>query len=155
MTGKRSSVARSAMRLRIRSRKGRSAAGVRQLALEPIGQEFEARPDVADDLGMREVDLLDVGRRVADVDHLRPALAHDEGRLLDRVVANGDDQVGLVDRLVHVVALGERGRAHVEVGPARHRALAHLGGEERDARAEHEAGETARWSAGGWRRRRA
>ena len=115
----RSSVARSVMRARISSRSGSSAAGVRQLALEPVGQQFQARPDVADHLGMREVDLLDVGRRVADVDHLRPVRPHDERRLLDRVVADRDDQVGLVDRLVDVVALGQRGRAHVEVGAAR------------------------------------
>ena len=35
-----------------------------------------------------------------------------------------------LDRLVHVVALGERGGAHPEAGAARDRALAHLGGEE-------------------------
>ena len=45
--------------------------GVRELALDPVGEQLEARSDVADDLGMREVDLLDVRRRVADVDHLR------------------------------------------------------------------------------------
>ena len=30
----------------------------------------------------------------------------------------GDDQVGAVDRLVHVVALGQRGGAHLELGAA-------------------------------------
>ena len=109
-----------------------------QLALKPIRKQRQARPDVADHLGVREVDLLDVGRRIADMDHLRPALAHEEGRLLDRVVADGDDQIGPVHRPVHVVALGERGGAHVEVGPARDRALAHLRVEERQLRALHE-----------------
>jgi hypothetical protein len=33
------------------------------------------------------------------------AVVHDEGRLLDRVVADCDDQIGAVDGLVHVVAL--------------------------------------------------
>src|SRR3954449_6893505 len=112
---------------------------------------------VAHHLGMREVDLLDVGRRVAEVDHLRPALAHEEGRLLDRVVTNGDDQVGSVHRAMHVVAFGERGGAHVEIGPARDRALAHLI-EERQPRAMHRGAPPwrsgtprARWP--GWRPR--
>ena len=86
------------MRLRMLIAQGQQGAGVRQLALDPVGQQFQARPDVADHLGMRKVDLFDVGRRVTDVDHLRPALAHDERWLLHRVVADGDDQVGLVDR---------------------------------------------------------
>ena len=97
-------------------RAGRARAeAVVELALEPVGQQRQARADVAHHLGMREVDLLDIGRRVADVDHLRPVRAHEERRLLDRVVADRDDQVGPVDRLVHIVPLGERRRAHVEV----------------------------------------
>ena len=73
------------------------------------------------------------------MDHLRSALAHDEGRLLDRVVADRDDQIGPVDRPVDVVALRQRRRAHVEVGAAGDGALAHLRVEERQARAAHEA----------------
>ena len=144
------------MRSRMPARRpSRSRLAGLQLALEPIGQKRQARPDIADDLGMREVDLLDVGRRVADMDHLRPALAHDEGRLLDRVVADGDDQVGPVDRPVHVVALGERGGAHVEVGPARDGALAHLRVEERHAACAARRPTAPRSCAGGSRRRRA
>ena len=106
--------------------------GVLDLALDPAGEELEARSDVADDLGMGEVDLLDVRRRVADMDHLRPLRAHDEGRLLDRVVPDGDDEVGLVDRLVDVVPLREGGGADVELRAAGDRALAHLRREERN-----------------------
>ena len=119
-------------------------AGVRQLALDAIGQQGQARPEIADDLGMREVHLLHVGRRVADVDHLRSLRAHDEGGLLDRVVANGQDQVGPVDRLVHVVAVGQRGRSHPQLGSAfggaqtGDRSLAHLRVEERNADAANE-----------------
>ena len=54
------------------------------------------------------------------------------------VVADGDDEVGLLDRLVDVVALRQRRGAHVELGAAGHGALAHLGGEEGNARAQHE-----------------
>ena len=64
------------------------------LPFDAVGQQRQARAQVADDLGMREVHLLDVGRRVADVDHLRTLRAHDERRLLDRVVADRQDQVG-------------------------------------------------------------
>ena len=72
----------------------------------------------------------DVRRRVADVDHLGAAGSHDEGRLLDRVVADGDDQVGPVDCLVDVVPLRQGSRAQIEIVTAGHGALAHLGVEE-------------------------
>jgi hypothetical protein len=54
---------------------------------------------------MWEVHLLDGGGQVADMQYLWSFRAHDEGRLLDRVVADRDDQVGAVDGSVHVVAL--------------------------------------------------
>ena len=44
-----------------------------ELAAEPVGEQREARADVADHLGMREEDLLDIGRGEADMDHLRSA----------------------------------------------------------------------------------
>ena len=93
--------------------KVQQCAGVMEPTLDAVGQQFKARPDIAHDLALRKIDLLDIGRRIADVDHLRALRAHDEGRLLDGVVADGNDQVGAVDRLVHVVAFAERGRAHV------------------------------------------
>ena len=99
MTGKRSSSARSAMRSRMPARRpSRSDWPGCSLPSSRSASSVRLGPDVAHDLGVREVDLLHVGRRVADMDHLRPALAHDEGRLLDRVVADGDDQVGPVHR---------------------------------------------------------
>ena len=87
--------------------------GIMQPALDAVGQQFKAWPDVTDDLALREIDLLDVGRRVADVDHLRTLGAHDEGRLLDGIVADRDDQVGTVDRLMDIIALAECGRSHI------------------------------------------
>ena len=88
-----------------------SAEAFGRPALEPVGEQGQAAADVADDLGVREVHLLDLGRRVADVDDRRTARAHQERRLLDRVVPDREDQVGPVDRLVDVVALGQRGGA--------------------------------------------
>ena len=79
--------------------------GAWQLALEPVGEQREARPDIADDLGMGKKHLLDRRRHIADMDHLGPVRAHDERRLLDRVVADREDQIGLVDRLVDIVPL--------------------------------------------------
>ena len=72
------------------------------------------------------------------MDHRRAVPAHEERRLLDGVVADRDDQIGPVDRPMHVVALRQRRRPHVEVGASRDGALAHLGVEERDARPAHE-----------------
>ena len=83
------------------------------------------------------------------MDHLRPARPHDERGLLDGVVADGEDQVGAVDRLVDVVALRERGGSHVEVGAAGDRALAHLRGKERQLQPSEEAVQSGRepWAA--------
>src|SRR3954447_18069011 len=55
-----------------------------------------------------------VGGRVADVDNLQPTPSHNERRLLYCVVADRDNQVRLVDCLVHVITLRKRGRAHVK-----------------------------------------
>jgi hypothetical protein len=70
-----------------------------QTALNTIRQQFQARPDIANHLALRKVNPLHIGRRVADVDHLRTLRAHDERRLLDRIVTDGDDQIGAIDRL--------------------------------------------------------
>ena len=84
-----------------------------QSTLDAVRQQLQARTDVADYLALRKVNPLHIGRRVADMDHLRAFRAHDEGRLLDRIVPNGDDQVGAVDGFMNIVALAERGRAHI------------------------------------------
>ena len=114
---------------------------VRQLALKAVRQRLQRGADIADDLGLREVDLLDSRRLISDMDHLRAALTHDEWRLLDGVMADRDDEVGLFDGLVDIVALRQRRGAHVKFGSTRHRSLPHLGREERDARADHELGD--------------
>ena len=112
----------------------------RQFSFEPLGKSIDRGPDIADHLEIRMVDLFDSGGLVADMDDLRSARTfHEEGRLLDRVVADGDDQVGAFNRLVDVVALRERRGSHVEVRAAGDRPLAHLGVEERQPRAPHEA----------------
>ena len=48
---------------------------VRDLALDAVREEPQRRTKIADDLGLREVDLLDMRRLIADMDHLRPAPA--------------------------------------------------------------------------------
>jgi hypothetical protein len=87
---------------------------------------------------VREEHFLYGRRKVSDVQHGRPFGAHDEGRLLHRVVADCDDEIGLVDRLMDIIALGERGRTHIEVGSAGDRALAHLGVDIRNPHTAHE-----------------
>ena len=110
----------------------------RQLALETVGQEREARAYIANELCVREVHLLHTGGKIAHVQDLRPPRAHDEGRLLDGIVADGDDQIGAIDRLVNMVAFGQRGGAHVQPGPAGDGALPHLRIEEGNLQALHE-----------------
>ena len=135
------------MRPRISSRSARNAGSTLQLALELVGQQRERRPDVAEDLGVREEHFLHVGRRVADMNHLQAVGAHQERRLLDRVMADRDDQIGMIHRPVHVVARRKRGGAHVVLGAAGDGTLAHLRVEERDAGALHEARQLRRRGA--------
>jgi len=70
--------------------------------------------------------------------HRRSVRTHEERRLLDRVMADRDDEIGPVDRPMDIVAHGQRRGPHVERGAASDRALAHLLIEERDLRPLHE-----------------
>ena len=112
------------------SRRLKQSAGIVQSPFDTVGQQFQARPDIADDLALRKVDPLHVGGRVADMDHLRALRTHDEGRLFDGVVPDGNDQVGAIDGLMHIITLAECGRTHVQIAAARYGSLAHLRREE-------------------------
>ncbi len=68
----------------------------------------------------------------------RSSRPHEEGRLLHRVVADGDDEIRPIDRPMDIVALREGRGAHVEPRSAGDGALAHLRVEERDLDAPHE-----------------
>src|SRR3954452_24373423 len=59
-----------------------------QLALDTVSQQCEAGADIAGDLSVREVHLLHIGRGKANMYHFRAVWTHDEGRLLNRVMAN-------------------------------------------------------------------
>ena len=87
-------------------------SGIRiKRSIQPLGQRGDGRPDVADHFGIGIKHLFHGRRDVADIEHLGAAdLAHQEGRLFDRVVADGDDQVRALDRVVNIVALRERRR---------------------------------------------
>ena len=72
------------------------------------------------------------------MDNLRSIMAHQEGRLLDGVVADRNNQIGLIDGLVNPIAFRQRSRAHIEVGAGTDRALPHLGVEEWNSASSHE-----------------
>ena len=114
------------------SRRGRSAFALGSSILKAIGEQRQAGADVADEFGLRKVHFLDRRRQIADVQHRRPVCAHEEGRLLHRVVADGDNQIRTVDRAMDIVALRQRGGAHIEVRTAGDGALPHLRVEERN-----------------------
>src|ERR1700750_590857 len=87
-------------------------------------------------------DLLDGRRDIADIGDLwSGAVPHQEWRLFDRVVPDREDEIGALDRVVNVVALRQRRGAEIELRDAGHRALAHLGVEERDLRTADEMGQ--------------
>jgi hypothetical protein len=86
--------------------------------------------DVADHLDLREIDRVDRGGVGRDVDDLGAAALHEERRLLDHVVADIDDHIRGLDRLVAEIAGRER-RAAQEFGMGLvDHALAELGGDE-------------------------
>src|SRR5699024_10239384 len=93
---------------------------------EHLGELVQGRRQVPDDLELREIHLLDDGGTVPDVDDGRPGLIHRERRLLGRIVTDGDDDVGRIDRVVDIVTGGQGRRAHVQIRRPRHRSLAHL-----------------------------
>ena len=104
-----------------------------ELALQAVREKPQAQSDIADELRMREEDFLHIRRQITDMQHDRSLGTHDERRLLHRIVTDGDDQIGAVDRLMNIVALGERRRPHVQVRAAGDGALAHLRVEEGNA----------------------
>ena len=107
---------------------------------QDLGQAPQGVRDVADHLVLREVHLFDAGWVKADVKTTSrgPLGAHQEWRLLDDIVTDRQNQIGFGDRVVNVVAFGERRRTEVQIRIAVDRALPHLRVEERDARTAHE-----------------
>src|SRR5262249_50003601 len=101
---------------------------------------------------MREVNLLDSCGEIPHMQHRRSIWPHDEGWLLDRVVADGNDQIGAIDRIVDIVAFWQSGRAHVKTGPAGDGTLTHLRVEERNLHALNEIRQSV-GEAGAARRR--
>jgi hypothetical protein len=67
------------------------------------------------------------------------------------IVADGNDDVGLLDGFVHVVAFRQRGGAHVELRPARYGAFAHLRCEIRDSGTQYELRDVLRRAGAGCR----
>ena len=67
------------------------------------------------------------------MDHLSAAGTHKERRLFDHVMADIDDQVGLMNGAVDEVAIGQRGVTDKVRAVLINHALAHLLGHHRDA----------------------
>ena len=65
-------------------------------------------------------------------------MAHQERGLLDGIMADRNNQIGLVDGLVNPIPFRQRGRAHIEIGARIDGALPHLGVEEWDLASSHE-----------------
>ena len=79
-----------------------------QASLDAVCQQFEAWTHISHDLALRKIHSLYVRRGVAYVDDLRTFRTHYEWRLLDRIVPDSDDQIGLINGFVNVVALSPK-----------------------------------------------
>src|ERR1700680_853568 len=64
----------------------------------------KARATIPDHLGMRKVRLLGVGRRVGHMDDLRALGTHQKRRLFHGVVTDRNDEIGMVDCAMHIIA---------------------------------------------------
>ena len=84
--------------------RGIIAAVALELAIQTASEALDRSGDVADDFELREVDLIDFGRLVIDMDDGLPARLHEEGRLFNHIVTDIDDQIGLFDRAVNIIS---------------------------------------------------
>ncbi len=82
--------------------------------------------NIADNLEVREVDVVDGCGRKVYVNDLGSILAHDERRFLNNVVTNVDDEVGVLDRTMRNVSRRKRRTADVLRVTLVDDALAHL-----------------------------
>ena len=98
----------------------------------------EAGANVSDDLRLREVYLLHRRRRGADMDNLRSIMTHQKRGLLDGIMADRNNQVCLIDRLVNPIPLRQRGGADIEIGARIDHPLPHLRVEKWDLASPHE-----------------
>ena len=115
-----------------------------QSSLNTVGQQLQARSDITNHFALRKVDSLHVGGGITNVNHLRALRTHDERRLLNCVVPDGNDQVGAINSLVHVVTFAKCGRAHIELASPRHCSFSHLRREEGNLRAADESPDACR-----------
>ena len=116
----------------------------------PTGRTAASRPaqrppDVADELDLRAVRGVDLGRLGVDVDDpLAAARVPGFRGVLDQVVADADDEVGPVEAGQDVVARLEPDRHEREVRPVVDGALAHERGGDRDVQAAREVAQVGR-----------
>ena len=103
------------------------------LALEPLHDLPQAVADVPDHLVTGEVDRIEGSGGEVYVDDLEASVLHEEGGLLDDIVAGVDDQVGVLDGAVQVIVGRQRRVAEVEGVALVDHPLPHLGAEERHA----------------------
>ena len=108
-----------------------------EVPVRGVGQGFADLPDgignVTDHFHLGEVHGIDFGGAEADVNDFGTTTHHEEWRLLDHVVADVDDQVGGFYGAVHEVAGRQCGVTQEARVTLVDYALAHLGGDERDA----------------------
>ena len=82
---------------------GISGQVARLLAAKPLSQTLHRTGNIADNLQLRKIDLVDLGGLVIDVNDGLAAGLHEEGRLFDNVMANVDDQIGALDGAMNIV----------------------------------------------------
>src|ERR1700676_3122634 len=108
------------------------------------GEEIEALSYFTDDFGLRKIHLFDRGWREANMNDLMSAPRHQERRLLNRLVPNGNDEVRAIDCPVDVVAFAQGSGAEIEVRRTPDSPFSHLCIEERDTDATNEVGKRRR-----------
>src|SRR6202008_1740280 len=80
-------------------------------------------------------------RQITDMNDCRTVGPHEKGRFLNRVVANRQDQIGLGDGLVDIIAFRKSNRPYVKVSATRGSAFTHLRREEGNTQAMNKIGQ--------------
>lgn len=92
----------------------------------------ESVRDIADDLVIRRIHIVEGGRVEIDVNHLGALVGDDVRRLLDDVIPDRKDQIGLPYGIVDVIVFGQCSRSKALIEPFIDHSFPHLRAEKRD-----------------------
>ena len=117
--GKRPSSAPAEIRAKIPARIGNNADAFGNRPSNRSANNDKLGPTSPTTAACGEVNLLHISRRITDMNHRRPTRTHDERRLLHRIMTDRNNQIRLINRRMHIIALRQRRRPHPQINRIR------------------------------------